>query len=100
MATGKSWFDSLQNHEMILCYKGSISALELIHPFTQRVPVVLSTKEKRLGREADHSPLSRAEVKKEWGHSSTCLHSVDSNKVTVTCIFGVFNSIRQMLSFI
>ena len=57
-------------------------------------------REKRLGREADYSPLSRAEDKNEWSRSSTCLHCVHSNNVTVTCILWVFSAVRPKLTFI
>jgi hypothetical protein len=35
---------------------------------------ILSPGVKRMGREADHSPPSSAEIKKEWSYISTPLH--------------------------
>jgi hypothetical protein len=40
-------------------------------PPIQWVPEALSLGVKRLGREADHSPPSSAEVKNAWNYTST-----------------------------
>jgi hypothetical protein len=61
------------------------------------VSVVLPTRKKRLGREFDHSPPSRAEVKYEWSHTSTCRNGVHSNNVAVTCTLWLFSVIRGKL---
>jgi len=54
------------------------------HPsFCSKGSGVSSHEEKASGTWSYNSPLSRAEVKNKWGHSSTCLHSVHSNNVTV-----------------
>jgi hypothetical protein len=46
-------------------------ALGPTQPPSQWVPGAISSEEKRLGREADHSPLSGAEIKNAWSCSST-----------------------------
>jgi hypothetical protein len=51
-------------------------------PPTQWVLAVLIPGVKRPGREADHSPPSRVEVKNVWSYTSappTCLHDVVLN---------------------
>jgi hypothetical protein len=45
-------------------------ALDPTEPPIQWVPGALSTELKRLGREADHSPATSAEVKKIWIYTS------------------------------
>jgi hypothetical protein len=45
-----------------------------IQPPIQWVPGTLSPRIKRPGREADHSPTSRAEVKNAWSYSCTPLY--------------------------
>jgi hypothetical protein len=53
--------------------------LESTKPPIQWVPEVLSQGVKQPGHEADHSPLSSAEVKNIWSHASTsliCLHGM------------------------
>jgi hypothetical protein len=42
-----------------------------IQPPIQRVPEVLTTGVKRLGREGNYSPLSSADVKSAWNNTST-----------------------------
>jgi hypothetical protein len=49
----------------------SRTALGLTQPPIQWVPGALSLGVKRPVREADHSPLSSAEVKNAWSHTST-----------------------------
>jgi hypothetical protein len=49
----------------------SRTALGPTQPPIQWVPEALSLGVKRLGREADHSPPSSAEVKNEWMYTST-----------------------------
>jgi hypothetical protein len=49
----------------------SAPALGLTQPPIQWVPGALSLGVERLGREADHSPQSRAEVKNSWSY--TCI---------------------------
>ena len=46
-----------------------------IQPPIQCVPSALSVGIKWLEHEADHSPPSSAEVKKEWSHTSTHISS-------------------------
>jgi hypothetical protein len=58
---------------------GSRPALGPTQPPIQWAPEDLSSDVKRPGHEADHSPLSSAEVKNAWSYMSTppiCLHSV------------------------
>jgi hypothetical protein len=47
------------------------SALGPSQPHIQRVPGTLPLGVERLGREADHSPPSSAEVKNAWNYTST-----------------------------
>jgi hypothetical protein len=57
----------------------SRQAQDPTQPPLQRVPEAVSLGIKRLGREADHSPPSNAEVQNAWSHTSTpliCLHGV------------------------
>jgi len=61
-----SRFDSQQGQEIFLFSKESRPSLRPTLPPAQRIPEVLSSKVKRPGREADHSPPSSAEVKNEW----------------------------------
>jgi hypothetical protein len=49
----------------------SRQALGLTQPPTQWAPAALSLWIKRLGREADHSPPTRAEEKNAWSYTST-----------------------------
>ena len=47
---------------------------------------------KRLGREADHSHPSSAEVKNKWSYASTvpvCLHGMYRDNVTFYCLVFV-----------
>jgi hypothetical protein len=56
-------FESRQGMGIFLFTTASGMALEPIQPPIQRVPGAFSLEGKRPGREADHSPSSRAEVK-------------------------------------
>jgi len=58
-------------------------------PPIQRVPWALSLEIKRPGREADHSPSYRAEVKNDWSYTFAlpiCLHSVVLSQSTGTTL--------------
>jgi hypothetical protein len=66
---GRSW-----NHGRVKNFLFSTSsrpALGSTEPPIQWVPGALFAGVKRLGREADRSPLTSAEVKKEWIYTST-----------------------------
>jgi hypothetical protein len=63
-------FDSRRGLGIFL-FAVSRTALEPIQPPIQCVPGTLSLGIKRPGREADHSPLSSAEVKNAWSYTST-----------------------------
>jgi hypothetical protein len=57
----------------------SRTVLGLTHPAIQWISRALSAGVKRLERESDHSPPSRAEVKNAWSYTSTLpirLHGV------------------------
>jgi hypothetical protein len=56
-------FDSRQGQEISLYYVASRLVVGPTQPPIQRVSVPLSSRVKRSGREADHSPPSSAEVK-------------------------------------
>jgi len=56
-------FDSRRSLGILLFTTASKTALGPIHPHIQWVPGALTLGVKRLGREADHSPPSSAEVK-------------------------------------
>jgi hypothetical protein len=49
----------------------SVPALGPIQSPIQRIPGVLTPRVKRPGREANHSPSSRAHVRKAWSYIST-----------------------------
>jgi hypothetical protein len=61
-------FESRQGLEIFLFY--IIVSRAALEPPIQWVPVALSLRIKRLGREADHSPPSSAEVKNSWSFTS------------------------------
>jgi hypothetical protein len=62
LRAGRPEFDSWQEKEMFLLCTASRPALRPTQPRTQRVPEVLFPGGKAVGREADHSPPSIAEV--------------------------------------
>jgi hypothetical protein len=64
-------FDSRRGLRIFLFTTASRTALEPTQPPIQWVPGVLSLGVKRPRREADHSPPSRAKVKKAWSYTST-----------------------------
>jgi hypothetical protein len=64
-------FDSRRGLGIFLFTTVSRTALGATQPPIQWVPRALSLGVKRLGREADHSPPSSAEVKNEWSYTST-----------------------------
>jgi hypothetical protein len=64
-------FDSRQGQEIFISSTASISALGPSQPPIQWVPGSLSSGAKGLGREADHSPISSAEVRNKWIYTST-----------------------------
>jgi hypothetical protein len=63
-------FDSRQRLGIFLFTTVSRTALEPIQLPIQWVPVALSLGVKRLGREADHSTPSSAEIKNVWSYTS------------------------------
>jgi hypothetical protein len=64
-------FDSWQEQGIYVFDTTSRPALELTQPSIQWVPGVLSPELKWPYREADHSPLSSAEVKNTWSYTSS-----------------------------
>jgi hypothetical protein len=64
-------FDSRQGLGIFLFTTASRTAPGSTQPPIQWVPGFLSLGVKRLGREADHSPPSSAEVKNAWSYNST-----------------------------
>jgi hypothetical protein len=72
LRAGRAGFDSRQGLEIFLFATVSRPALGPTQPSIQWVPGALSLGVKRLGREADHSSPSNAEVKKAWIYT---LHS-------------------------
>jgi hypothetical protein len=64
-------FDSRRGLGIFLFTTASRTALGPTQPPIQWVPRALSLGVKRPGREADHSPPSRAEVKNAWSYTST-----------------------------
>jgi hypothetical protein len=72
LATGwGSGFDYRQGMRIFLFSTASRPALGPTQPPIQCVPEAVSPVIKRLGREADHSPPSSAEVKNAWSYIST-----------------------------
>jgi hypothetical protein len=85
IALGNGWaigvrgFDSRRGPGIFLFTAASRPVLGPTQPPIQWVPGTLSLGVKQLGREADHSPPSRNEVKNAWSYTSTppiCLHGV------------------------
>jgi hypothetical protein len=68
--TGRPGFDCRQAGILFLFTTASRPALGPTQPPIQWVPVILSTRVKGPGREADHSPPSSAEVKNAWSYTS------------------------------
>jgi hypothetical protein len=64
-------FESRQGLGIYLFTAASRTALRPTQPPIQRIPGGLSLEVKRLGREADHSPPSNAEVNNAWSYTST-----------------------------
>jgi hypothetical protein len=64
-------FDSRRELGIILFTTASRTTLEPTQPHIQWLTGALSLGIKQLGREADHSPLSSAEVKNVWSYTST-----------------------------
>jgi hypothetical protein len=64
-------FDSQWGPGIFLFTSASRRALGPTRPPIQWVPGALSLEVKRLGREADHSPPSSAEVKNAWSYTFT-----------------------------
>jgi hypothetical protein len=71
LRAGRSGFDSRRRLGICLSTTASRTALGPIQPTIQWVLVVLSLGVKRPGREAYHSPPSRAEFKNPWSYTST-----------------------------
>jgi hypothetical protein len=69
--TWQSGFESRQGMGIFLFTTVSRPALGPTQPHIQWLPGALSLGVKRLGREADHSPPSRAEVINAWRYTST-----------------------------
>jgi hypothetical protein len=63
-------FDSRQEQGLFLFAATSRPALGLTQPPVQWVLIALFPEVKRPGREANHSPLSSAEVKNAWSYAS------------------------------
>jgi hypothetical protein len=59
------WFESPEDHGIDLVYKASTPAVDPPPHLIQWIPVALYLAVKRLGLEADHSPLSSANIKNE-----------------------------------
>jgi hypothetical protein len=64
-------FDSRRGLGIFSFTTVSRTALGPTHPPIQWIPGALPLGVKRPGREADHSPPSRAEIKNAWSYSST-----------------------------
>jgi hypothetical protein len=64
------WFESRQGLEVFLFTTASRMALGPTQPPIQWVPEAVSLEVKRPGRETDHSPTSRAEIKNAWSYTS------------------------------
>jgi len=64
-------FVSHHGREILLFTTASGTDLGPTHPPIQWVLGSLSLRVKQLGREADHAPLSSAEVRNEWSHIFT-----------------------------
>jgi hypothetical protein len=80
LRAGRPGFDFRQEFRIFLLSTASRPALGPTQPRTQWIPGGLAPGVKRPGREADHSPLSSAEVKNAWRYTST------SPYVFVTCL--------------
>jgi hypothetical protein len=64
-------FDSRRRLGIFLFTTASRTTLETTQSPIQWVPGAISLGVERPGREADHSPLSSAEVKNAWRYTST-----------------------------
>jgi hypothetical protein len=71
LRAGRSGFESQQGLKIFLFATSSRPALGPTQPPIQGVPGALSMGVRRLGREADHSSPSSAEVKNAWSCIST-----------------------------
>jgi hypothetical protein len=108
-------FDSRWRLGIILFTTASRTALGPTQPPIQWVPGAFSLGVKRPGREADHSPLSSAEVKNAWSYTSTpqyvfrawCLVKHRDNftftihdeiKITLNLGNACFHSVQDLLS--
>jgi hypothetical protein len=64
---------------------GLVSPPKPTQPPIQKVPEAVSLGVKRPGREIDHYPLSKAEVKNGWSYTSiesTCIHGAYRDNFT------------------
>jgi hypothetical protein len=93
MAAGcKTWILFPAEAKYFLLVSACRLALCPTHPHIQWVPEALFSVSKRLGREANHSPLSSAEVKKDWSYTfniphvftASCLISTRGNLAFLT----------------
>jgi hypothetical protein len=78
-------FEFDQVKKTFLISKTSKWTLKSGQPAIQWIPVALSLEVRRTGREADHSPPSSAEVKREWNYTSTppiSLHGIYRDNFT------------------
>lgn len=75
-----SWLDSGHEISHALCTPDP----KPTQPPTQRTPDVLSSTAKRLGREADQSHPSSAEVKNEWSCTSTSSWHIQVQTILLT----------------
>jgi hypothetical protein len=75
------------------------SSREPTQPPIQWVPGALSLGVKRLGREADHSPPSSAEVKNAWSYTSTILYEgvskISRTELITKCTLTTINTLWE-----
>jgi hypothetical protein len=69
-AAGELGFDFQQGQEIFLFTVESTTDPEPTQLLIQRVPRACSSRVKRQGREADHTPPSNVEVKNAWSYTS------------------------------